>query len=154
MGDRLGVVSGVAQSFEESNVDPGRHEEALAQGHRVVRQGLAERKPGVFEEDASGEGVAVGVDSRRGQGDDDVASRGAGRVAFFVGSDGTDDESGQVVLAVRIHPRELGRLSAEEPTPRLTAALGDPLHHGRADRLFEPACGEVIQEEQRFRTNS
>ena len=104
----------------------------------------------VAEDDGAGEGVAVGVEARRAQAEQDVTrpQRCAGDEA--VPFDHADDEARDVVLAFRVEARHLGRLAADEGAPVLEAGGRDAFHHPRDHVGRERAGGEVVQEEQRF----
>src|SRR5437016_5020052 len=64
---------------------------------------------------------------------------------------GSDDEAGDVVLAVRVEPRHLGRLTAEERAPVLTARASESVHHLDGDIGVEPAGRQIIEEEEGLR---
>ena len=63
-----------------------------------------------------------------------------------------NDESGQIVLAIRIKPGHLRRLAPDQRAPIVLAGIGDPLHHFLCDRRIEGPRRQVIHKKQRRST--
>src|SRR3569623_1111577 len=95
---------------------------------------------------------AVGVDARRGDGDDGVARLDIGARQQRAALGGPDREARGVVVLVVVHARHLGRFAADQRAAGDAAALGDALDDRRAGRHIEPSGGEVVEEEQRLGT--
>ena len=60
-------------------------------------------------------------------------------------------ETGEVVIIVCIHARQLGSFSAYQRSACLLATLCDTTYYRRGCLLIEVATAVIIQEEQRFR---
>ncbi len=75
---------------------------------RHVLRGLV---AGHLEEQLARQRVAVGVQAGGGQTDEHVAGLDAGAGYHFVAIDSADDESGKIVLAVRVEAGHLGRFA-------------------------------------------
>ncbi len=104
----------------------------------------------VVGDDLAHEAEAVGVHAARRDADQHVARGDLRAVDELLLLDDAHREAGDVVLAVGVHARHLGRLAAHERAARLTAALGD----ARDDRLdlpgFVVSHGHVVEELQRL----
>ena len=71
-------------------------------------------------------------------------------VSTPVALDRADAEAGEIVIALGIHARHLGRLAADQRAAGHAAALGDPRDHPLGDRVVELPGGVIIEEEQRL----
>jgi hypothetical protein len=67
-----------------------------------------------------------------------------------VALDRADREAGQVVFAVAVHARHLGRLAAHQGRAGQLAAVGDAGDHALGDLEVQLAGGEVVEEQQRL----
>ena len=81
--------------------------------------------------------------------------RSPGRCASSFGSTpprstAPDAEAGEVVVALGVHARHLGRLAAGEGRAGLPAAFGDAGDHPRRLIHVQLAAGEIVQEQQRL----
>ena len=104
----------------------------------------------VFAEDAADQGVAVGMRATGGKAQQHVAGLNGLAVddAFLL--DHADAESGQVVLALRVHAGHFRGFAADQGAAGLLAAFGDAADDVGGDGLVQFAAGEVIEEEERF----
>ena len=103
-----------------------------------------------FEEDSPRERIPVGVKSGRGQADQHVARHDRTPVDQLRFLNNADDEAGDVVLAVGVEARHLGRLSADERAPILPARARDAGDNLFRDNRRQPPGGEVIEKEERL----
>ena len=143
------------------------HRDCLQQREDVLRvdaRGLEERVPErpaperleaavervPIDERLARERVAVGVEPGGGDADDDVTRRDRLAVDDARPLHAADGEPGEVVLARRVEPGQLGRLAADERAAGLAAALRDALDHVGALLGGELAGAEVVEEEQRL----
>ena len=109
---------------------------------------------GLLEQGLAHQGEAIGMHAGGRQADKHVALSDGGAVDDSGLFGHADREASQIVLVLVIHARHLGGLAADQTGTGLHAAVG---HAG--DDLLEQsrivlAAGDVIQEEQRFRTRS
>src|SRR3546814_14528151 len=65
-------------------------------------------------------------------------------------SDVCSSDLGEVIVAVRIHPRHFGGLAADQRASRLLAPFGDAGDHRGRLRLVEPSGRIIIEEEERL----
>src|SRR5205085_3363138 len=65
---------------------------------------------------------------------------------------GADDEAGDVVLAVGVEARHLGRLAAEQRAAVLAARARETLDDLDGDVRVEPTGGQVVEKEQGLRS--
>jgi hypothetical protein len=63
---------------------------------------------------------------------------------------GADAESGEIVVALRIHARHFGGLAADQGAACLPAAVRDRGDDALGDSALELAGREIIEEEQRL----
>src|SRR5262245_13862736 len=124
-----------------------RHQEVdearVADARRVAGSGLSEQAPD--------QRVTVRVGPRRGEPDHGVAGARARAVDDAVALYDADAESGEVVVAFRIHARHLRGLASNECAAGERAAFGDAGDHAFRDIDGQPAGRVVIEEEQRLR---
>ena len=101
-----------------------RLEESVAQGPAVESDAEIGPRP---LEDAAHQRVAVGMQPARGEAEDGVARADAAPVDDLRFLDHADGEPGEVVLALRVHPRHLGGLAADQRAAGELAAARDAL---------------------------
>ena len=89
------------------------------------------------------------MQARGGQPDEAVAGPDGRTVDNLLVIHHPHHESGQIILAVFIEARQLGRLAADEGHLGLAAALGHPGKHCQDDLLVQPLLGQVVEEEER-----
>ena len=104
-----------------------------------------------FKQQFAGEGVAVGVQAIGRQADEYVADLDFLACDDVLAADGADDRASKIVFAVGVEARHLGGLATDEGAAVGAACLADALDDGLDDLIFEFACGEVVQEEERRR---
>ncbi len=112
----------------------------LVQVQAVVRTNLAH------------EAEAVGVHAARGDAHQHVAGPDLRTVDELRLLDDAHRETGDVVLALGVHARHLGRLAAHQRTARLTAAVGDARDDGLDLLGFVVPHGHIVEEHQRLGT--
>ena len=123
--------TGVEQRADRVQIRSVRRQQRLADGHAKLRHERVRRHAGDVEEHAARQRIAVGVQSRRRQADQDVARLDRPAVDDLRPLDDADDEAGDVVFAVGVEPRHLRRLAADQRAAVLAAR---PRHAG--DDLF------------------
>ena len=94
--------------------------------------------------------IAVGVDPRRGEPQDDVPGRDILPWQQAIAFRRADRKPGKVIVAVLVDPGHLGGLAANQGTSGLPAALRDAGDNGGPNLRIELAAGEIVEKEQRF----
>ncbi len=89
--------------------------------------------------------------TRGGEPEDHVAGHDGRAVDDARLLDRAHRETGEVVLALRIHARHLRRLASDERAAGLLATPGDALDDLRGGADVELAAGEIVEEEKRLR---
>ncbi len=133
-------------------VDTGGLEELFAEGAAELVDMRRQAHLADLEQHLAGQGVTVGMQTRRPHREDDVARTDPIRPENLLRLDHTDTGRGDVVVTVRHHTRMLGGLTAQESTPGLDTALGDARDDLRDPLRHHTPDGDVILQEQRFRT--
>ena len=87
-----------------------------------------------------------------GKAEHEVARPAAGAVDQVVALDEPDAGAREVDLLLAVHARQLGRLAADQRAAGLTADLGGALDQLRDLLQVEPVRGDVVEEEERFRS--
>ena len=100
--------------------------------------------------DLAHQAETVGVDAARRHAHQHVADPNLRAVDQPLLLDHAHRESGDVVLAVGIHARHLGRLAAHQRAAGLAAALGDARHDGLDLPGLVAAHGHIVEEQQRL----
>src|SRR5690606_6355160 len=130
-------------------------------GQRLTELGLVPLETGAVRygaivvhgdvEGTSRKGVTVRVKAIGGQPEQEVTGHDSGAVDDLVSLHRTNDEAYEIELTRRVHPRHVGRLTAEECTVQRRTRIGDALDDGdlRVGRQLEAA--DVVQKEERFR---
>ena len=95
------------------------------------------------------EGVAVGVQARGGEAEDNVPRLAARSVDQIRSPDEADARSGEVELSFAVDPWELGGLSAEDRTAGLAADGRGALDEVGDLLEVEAARSHVVEEEER-----
>ena len=133
------------------DIDFGRSQQHLAQ--QFVRQfGIyLVQVEAVVGDDLAHKAETVGVHAARRDADQHVARLDLRAVDQLRLLDHADRKARDVVLALRIHARHLGRLAAHQRAAGLTAALGHAADDGFDLLRLVVAHGHVIEEHQRFR---
>ena len=109
-------------------------------------------RPRDLEEELAGQGVAVGVQPGGGEADEDVPGTRCAEPSSTVRAvHHADDEARDVVLALGVEARHLGRLAAEQGAAVLPAAAGDAGDHRGQHLGIELARRHVVHEEERAR---
>jgi hypothetical protein len=90
------------------------------------------------------------VDARARKAQDKVSWRNVCTVERFPALDGSDAETGKVVVAKSIHSGHLGGFSANEGAAGLPAAFGDRFDHFGRDLGVELSSRIIIEEEEGF----
>ena len=124
-----------------------------------VSQGLSGREgcgriPGqlFLGDQAADKRVAVRVNARGRQADDDVADRDVGPRQDLATFDGTDREACEVVICALVVARHLGSLAADKRASCLTATFADARDDGGRGCHVELSDSEIVEEEQRLGT--
>jgi hypothetical protein len=143
-----------AQPFEQRRdglrVDAGGRQQDLPNRRAFAsREGIAHGEPHALVQDSPRQGVTVRVQPARGDAEHDVACLGALAVEDLLLVDDAHAEAGEVILARRVHPRQLRGLAAEQGAARLLAALRDATDDGLAGVEVELARSEVVEEKER-----
>ena len=127
------------------DIDAGRRHQHVGQRLAVeisLQVGLGDI------DDLAYQRVAVRMRARRGQAKHHVANCDRGAVDDLRFFHSAHSKAGQVILAIRIHRRHLGRLATDQSTTSLLAALRNALDDGGRRRHIEFAAGEIIEEKQ------
>ena len=143
--------TGLHQRQDRLHIDAGRLHQSLGQGP-VAGEGrvIAPCQPGLLDHLAD-QGIAVGVRTRGGQADDDVACRLTVQIRQGVAAlDGAEREARQIIVAALIHAGHLGGLAADEGAAGLTATLRDSGDDALGGVDLELAGGVVVEEQQRL----
>ena len=82
-------------------------------------------------DDLADQRIAVGVDARRGDGDERVAGGDVGARQQRAALGGADGKAGEIVVVAVIHARHLGGFAADQRAAGQAAALGDALDDRR-----------------------
>ena len=96
--------------------------------------------------------IAIRVRSAGGDSNDDVTLGDGAAIDHFPALDRADCETREVILAGRIHVRHFSGLATHQGSAGLQAALRDSRDDVAGDFVVELATGEIVEEEQRFRT--
>jgi hypothetical protein len=142
--------AGADERQKRFHVNPGRRQQSVDQKHVLVEQGRPVELPALVRRQPAHQREAVRMDARRGQPENDVTGRDPVPGQRLAALDRADAEAGEVVIALRIHARHLGRLAADQRAARLAAAHGDRGDHPLGDLRIEPPAGEIIEEEERL----
>ncbi len=125
-----------------------RGEQRFADRHVQLRIEVA---PRCRRQRASGEAVAVGVQTGRGESEQNV-TRGRRAVRADRGAvHHTDDEPGQIELTRRVDIRHLGRLPAQQRATGRGARVRDTRDDGGDHLRIGAVQGQVIEEKERSR---
>src|SRR5437899_13090119 len=104
---------------------------------------------GNFEEKFPRERISVRVQANCGQSEHDIARRDSVAVDDLFAINNTYDESGNIVFAVRIKSRHLGRFAAKQCATILTTTVRDALDDARNGFRRELAGRNVIEKKKR-----
>jgi hypothetical protein len=92
------------------------------------------------------------VDARACKPENDVTGRDAGAGEDARALDGTDAETGEVIVAWCVHAGHFGSLSADQGAAGLAATRGNAGDHSLGDAKVELGAGEIVEEEKRLGT--
>ena len=142
----------VLQEFQDRfHVDLRRPEKFQSEGSFETARPLAWIELSLVKKDPPGKGKTVAVKSRGGNADDPVPDAYFGTVDQFVRVNHSAAEAGQVIVAVRVKSRHLGRFPPDQGAARLLTSLNDSLHDLNGRLHADLAGGDVIQKEQGLR---
>jgi hypothetical protein len=103
-----------------------------------------------MRDDSAHQREAVGMDAGGGEPQHDVARRDAAAVDHRAALDGANREAREVVVAVGVHARHLGRLAADQRATGLAAAARDARDDGAALCHGQLPRRVVVEEEERL----
>ena len=134
--------------LEIALVDGQQH---LGHSPRGAGENILGLQLGGLEDHLARQRIAVGVEPRRRQADQDIAGLDALAGDDFPPAHHAHNGADQVILFGRIQARHLGRLAPKQGTAVLAARLADPAHHLLENPAFELGNAHVVHEEQRNR---
>ena len=88
--------------------------------------------------------------TRGGEAEHDVARLDVGARQERAALGGADREAGEIIVAIVVEARHLGRLAADERASGLPATVRDARDEARSLRGIELAGREIVEEEQRL----
>mmetsp|Transcript_9722 Transcript_9722/g.24171 ORF Transcript_9722/g.24171 Transcript_9722/m.24171 type:complete len:258 (-) Transcript_9722:430-1203(-) len=138
----------LVQLHHPGHVDGGGLQQALPDGLGRVPGRRVGQLGASHLEDLAHEREAVGVHATALERQHHVARLDGLAVNQLVLLHRADRKAGQVVLALLVEPRHLGRLAAQQLAVGLAAALDDALDHLLSLVHVQLASGKVVQEEQ------
>lgn len=103
-------------------------------------------KPSPFEEDLSGQGVAVGMKPPRGQTQENITGVYVLTPYDEIFLHHTGDHPYQIVFSGKIGVGHFRRFSSHQGNPHLTASLGHPLHYGFNHVRVQSVAGNVVHQ--------
>ena len=95
-------------------------------------------------------GKSRAMQTRRGDTDNLMTHMNLGAIHNLMIIDGPHNKPGHIVFTRGIHTGNIGRLSTNEGTPRLTTPFGDPLNQGLYDRITQTTLRDIIEKEERL----
>src|SRR5699024_3404011 len=149
VGDRgPGRRQSVEERGEFAGVDMGGHEQLLAEGATEFGD-LPVQTPPRFGDDVPDQGVAVGVDARGRQADEDVTGAHLPGSEQVGGVDDTGGGTGDIVFVGSEQSRMLGGLPADQGDTGAGAGIGDAADDIGDAFGHDLAAGDVVGHEQR-----
>ena len=154
VGDTLDHA-GLEQRGEGLHINLRRGEEHVAELFAVelVKHGI-DGIASLLEQGFAHQREAVGMYAGGRQTNEHIALSDGGAVHDCGLLGNTDRETGQIVLVFVIHARHFSGFATDQTGTSLYAAVGNASHNLLEQCWIVLAAGDVIQEEQRFRTLS
>ena len=109
------------------------------------------RNPPHLEKQFAGQRITVGMKTIGGKSKQKVSSLNGLAGEHFLLLHRADNEAGQVIFPVRVHPGHLGSLAANERAPVFLAAACNARNDSSANFCVELTDSEIIEEEERLR---
>ena len=111
-----------------------------------------QRIAGNFKEQFASQRVSVGVQAVGGQAENAIPHLHIFAADDAVAFDYSNNESGEVVLAIGIKPRHFRGLAADQSAAVMLAGFGQAADNSFGDLRIQRSRGQVVHEKQRRRT--
>ncbi len=132
------------------HINAGGFDQGIDQEHVLIEQRGSIQLPALVLGQAAHQRIAVGVDARAGEAQQNMARCNFVPGQLFAAFDSADAETGKIVIALSIHARHFCRFATDKGTTGNLATFSNACNDAFGNAVVELPGGKIVEDEQRF----